>query len=198
MHVDLLVLTQALGYLVIWAIVLAESGFVVGFFLPSDSFLFTAGFLAAQGFLDMEVLTLGCWVCAMLGASWGYGIGRRRGLRLMQRSDSWLFQKQHLLTTELLYEQNGPKTLVLARFLPIVRTFAPVVAGIHAMPYPLFTLYNLIGAIGWAIGVPLVGLSLGRASMAGAPDRFLLLIVMAIALICIAPSVVYLCRRPPA
>ena len=146
MHFDLPHLIKSLVYFGVWVIVFAESGLSVRFFLPGDSLLFTAGFLASQPVsgLDIRVLIFGCFVCAVLGDNISYHTGHKFGRRLFQKEDSWLFHKKHLVTAQKFYEKQGKKAIVLARFMAIVR-IAPIVAGIGSMHYSTFMSYNLIG-----------------------------------------------------
>jgi membrane-associated protein len=155
MHFDLVQIIKSLGYFGVWGIIFAESGLLIGFFLPGDSLLFTAGFVASQKLLNIWVLVIGAFLCAVLGDNVGYATGHRFGRRLFQKEDSWLFHKKHLVKTTNLYQKHGKKTLVLAPFVPIVRTFAPIVADIGAMHYRTFMSYNLIGGLLWTFGITL-------------------------------------------
>lgn len=195
MHLDLLNLIKSLGYLGVWAIIFAESGLLIGFFLPGDSLLFTAGFLASQNFLNIQLLIFGCFVGAVFGDNVGYATGFRFGRRLFQREDSWLFHKKHLITTQAFYEKYGKKAIVLARFMPIVRTFAPIVAGIGSMHYRTFMTYNLVGGLVWTAGISLLGFFLGQAIPAEQVDKYLLPIIAAIILISVAPSVLHVLKE---
>ncbi|MGB8701062.1 MAG: VTT domain-containing protein, partial [Thermosynechococcaceae cyanobacterium] len=124
---DLPHLIRTFGYIGVWTVVFAESGLLVGFFLPGDSLLFTAGFIASQpNSLNVWVLIVGCFMAAVAGDNVGYGTGHRFGRRLFQREDSRFFHKKHLVKAQKFYELHGGKTIILARFLPIVRTFAPI------------------------------------------------------------------------
>jgi membrane-associated protein len=149
MNVDLPQLITTGGYLGIWAIVFAESGLLIGFFLPGDSLLFTAGFVASQPVSNINIWTLifGAFICAVIGDNVGYATGHRFGRRLFQKKDSWLFKKEYLEKTENFYDKHGQKAVVMARFMPIIRTFAPIFAGVVAMKYKTFMSYNLAG--GW-------------------------------------------------
>jgi membrane-associated protein len=195
MHFDLPHLIKSLGYFGVWAIVFAESGLLVGFFLPGDSLLFTAGFLASQPVtgLDIRVLIFGCFVCGVLGDNVGYATGHKFGRRLFQREDSWLFHKKHLVTAQKFYEKQGKKAIVLARFMPIVRTFAPIVAGIGSMHYRTFMSYNLIGGFLWTFGITLLGYYLGQ--VIPDVDKYLLPIVLLIIVVSIAPSIIHLIQE---
>ena len=144
------------------AVVFAETGLMVGFFLPGDSLLVTAGLFAAKGDLNIVWLNLAVMAAAVAGDATGYWIGRRAGQALYSRPDSFLFRKQHLVKTHEFYEKHGGKTIVIARFMPIVRTFAPVVAGAAEMTYRRFALYNVAGGIGWVASMTLTGYLLGR------------------------------------
>ena len=193
MHFDLPELIKSFGYLGIWAIVFAESGLLIGFFLPGDSLLFTAGFLASQGFLNIWLLMVGAFVCAVLGDNVGYATGHKFGRRLFRREDSWLFHKKHLVTSQNFYEKHGKKTIILARFMPIVRTFAPIVAGIGAMIYQTFVVYNIVGGCIWAFGITLLGYFLGQ--LIPDVDKYLLPIVALIIVVSIAPSIFHLIQE---
>jgi membrane-associated protein len=144
-------------------IVFAETGLMVGFFLPGDSLLVTAGLFAAKG--DLNILTLiPCLiVAAIVGNATGYYIGRKAGHALYSRPNSLLFRREHLVRTHEFYERHGGKTIILAQFMPIVRTFAPVVAGAADMTYRRFATYNVVGAILWITSMSLTGFFLGRA-----------------------------------
>ena len=187
MHFDLISLIQAVGYLGVFTIVLLESGLLIGFFYPGDSLLFTAGFLASQGFFDIKILIIGCFIAAVVGDSIGYYIGKKLGPKIFNKDDSIFFKKKHLEKAQGFYEKHGGKTIILARFLPIVRAFAPVVAGAGKMDYKRFAIFNLIGGVLWAIGVTLAGYYLG--SVIPDVDKYLLPIVGLIILASLAPVV---------
>ena len=161
MHFDLVSLIQTVGYLGIFAIVFLESGLLVGFFFPGDSLLFTAGFLASQGFFDIKVLIFGCFIAAVLGDTIGYLIGAKLGPKIFTKENSILFHKKHLERAQRFYDKHGGKTIILARFIPVIRAFAPVVAGAGKMNYKKFLIFNLVGGVLWAIGVTLAGYFLG-------------------------------------
>jgi len=151
------------GYIVLFAIVFTETGLLVGFFLPGDSLLITAGIVAAAGGLNIWWLNLLLIVAAITGDSVGYAIGVRLGPRLFTRPQSLLFNPRHIERTRVFYTRHGPKTIVIARFVPIVRTFAPVVAGVGQMEYRRFIFYNVAGGIGWVTSMTWAGYVLGRA-----------------------------------
>ena len=158
------VLIRLGGYTVLMAIVFAETGLLAGFFLPGDSLLVTAGLLAStERLLDITLLIPLLSVAAIAGDSTGYAIGYYLGPHLFNREDSRLFHKHHLVRTQRFYQQYGVNTIVIARFVPIVRTFAPTVAGVGKMRYPTFLAYNILGGIGWVVSMTLAGYFLGRS-----------------------------------
>jgi membrane-associated protein len=152
------------GYVGLTAIIFAETGLLVGFFLPGDSLLVTAGLLSSQPQFGLNVWLLGLLltVAAIAGNSVGYAIGWYSGPKLFTRDDSLLFKKKHLFRAHAFYEKHGGKTLVIARFMPIVRTFVPVVAGLARMPFRAYTAYNVLGAVLWIWSMLFVGYFLGR------------------------------------
>lgn len=151
------------GYVALIAIVFAETGLFFGFFLPGDSLLVTAGLFAAKGDLNIGILFLVISAAAIIGDATGFEIGRLSGKKIFAREDSWLFKKRHLERTQAFYEKHGGKTIVIARFMPIVRTFAPLVAGVAGMKYPRFALFNISGGIAWVGSMLGIGYFLGRA-----------------------------------
>ena len=186
MHFDLASLIQAVGYLGVFTIVFLESGLLIGFFFPGDSLLFTAGFLASQGFFDIKILIAGCFIAAVAGDSIGYYIGAKLGPRLFKKDSSIFFHKKHLERAQKFYDKHGGKTIVLARFIPVIRAFAPVVAGAGKMDYKKFLIFNLAGGVLWAIGVTLAGYYLG--SLIPDIDQYLLPIVGLIIIASILPA----------
>lgn len=183
-------LLRAVGYAGIWAIVFAESGLLVGFFLPGDSLLFTAGFLASQGFFNIVILCLITFTAAVIGDNVGYQFGKKAGPRVFKKEDSLIFNKEHIKKSQAFYEKHGGKTIIIARFVPVVRTFAPVIAGVGEMKYRSFFIYNIIGALIWAVGVTLLGYFLGN--VIPDVDRYLLPIALLIVFVSIAPGVWHL------
>ena len=191
--IDLIVFIQTIGYVGLFAIIFAESGLLVGFFFPGDSLLFTAGFLASQGAFNIVVLAVGCFVAAVIGDSVGYAFGRRVGYKIFAREDSRFFKKRYLQDAEKFYEIHGKKTIILARFVPIVRTFAPILAGVGKMHYPTFLAYNLIGGCIWAVGMTVGGFFLGR--LIPNVDRYLLPIVLVIIVVSMLPAFAHYFKR---
>lgn len=192
LHGDLRSVIEAVGLVGIYAIIFLESGMMIGFFFPGDSLLFTAGFLASQGFFNIWALAIGSFVFAVLGDSIGYSIGHRYGKRLFSREDSLLFHKDHLKKAEAFYEKHGGKTIILARFIPVIRAFAPVVAGIGSMKYSTFIAYNLVGGFLWAIGMSFLGYFLGN--LIPDVDKYLLPIIGLIILASVVPAVYHIIK----
>lgn len=186
MHFDLPELIRTVGYLGVFGIVFLESGLLIGFFFPGDSLLFTAGFLASQGYLDITILITGCFIAAVAGDSIGYLIGAKLGPKIFTKDNSIFFQKKHLERAQKFYDKHGGKTIILARFVPVIRAFAPVVAGAGKMDYKRFVTFNLIGGVMWAIGVTLAGYFLG--SLIPDVDKYLLPIIALIIIASVLPA----------
>jgi membrane-associated protein len=187
-------LIRLVGFIGIVAIVFAETGLLVGFFLPGDSLLITAGLFAARGDFDIALLIPTLSVAAIVGDATGYAIGRRTGTALYNRPNSLLFRREHLEITREYYEQHGGKTIVIARFIPILRTFAPMVAGIAAMGYRRFAAYNIVGGILWITSMTLAGYLLGNL----VPDiesRIHYVVAVVIALSLMPPAYAWLRRK---
>lgn len=178
-------LLEAAGTLGLIAIVFAESGILIGFFLPGDSLLFTAGLLASRGVLNLPVILVGCFVAAVAGDQVGYLFGRRVGPAVFKRPNSRLFSQRNLERARDYFEMHGPKTVVLARFIPVVRTFTPVVAGVGRMHYRTFVVYNVVGGFLWAVGLTSLGYVLG--TKVPHIDRYLLPGVLAIVAVSFVP-----------
>lgn len=185
---DLELLIKTFGYFGLFGIVFAETGLLIGFFLPGDSLLFTAGILASQGFLNIYVMSVVLFIAATTGDSVGYFIGHKFGKKLFNKEDSVFFHKEHLVKAKNFYEKHGKKTIILARFVPIVRTFAPVVAGIGDMHYPTFLTYNIVGGLLWAVGITLAGYILGNSI----PDidKYLLPLIALIIFLSVLPGII--------
>ena len=191
---DLVALIKAAGYLGLFGIVFAESGLFIGFFLPGDSLLFTAGFLASQGFLDLVTLMAVTFIAAVLGDNFGYAFGRRVGYKIFNKEDSLLFHRDHLARAQKFYARHGGKTLILARFMPVIRTFAPILAGVGKMNYRSFFIYNITGGFLWSVGLTGTGYYLG--SVVPNVDRYLLPIIGLIVLLSILPSLIHILKNP--
>jgi len=181
------------GYVVLTAIVFTETGLLIGFFLPGDSLLITAGLVAATGALDIWWLNVLLAAAAVAGDSVGYAIGARIGPRLFTREKSWLFNPRHVVRTREFYARHGAKTIVIARFVPIIRTFAPVVAGVGAMPYRRFLLYNVAGGLGWVLSMTWAGYLLGN--VVPNIDRHIHVVVIVVIVLSVIPIGVEIIRE---
>jgi len=181
-------LIQGGGYLLLVGIVFSETGLLIGCFLPGDSLLITAGLLAAAGHLNIWWLNGLLIAAAIIGDSVGYAIGLRLGPRIFTRQKSLLFNPKHVVRTHNFYEKYGPKTIVIARFVPIVRTFAPVLAGVGTMDYRRFLAYNVIGGIGWVVSMSWAGYLLGR-KVPNISRHIHILVIVVIILSCVPIAV---------
>jgi membrane-associated protein len=186
-------LAETFGLAGIGLAVFAESGLLIGIFLPGDSLLFAAGVLAAADKLPILPLALICFVAAVAGDAVGYWFGARTGPALFRREDRRIFKQAHLVRARAFYETHGGRTIVLARFVPIVRTFAPIVAGAAGMPYRRFVVFNILGAFVWGIGLTVAGYALGTAI----PDidKYLLPVIAVIVVLSIIPVGIEWWRR---
>lgn len=180
---------QAAGYTGLFAVVFAETGLFLGFFLPGDSLLFVAGFLASQGFLNIWALTSLLFIAAVTGNIVGYAFGYKIGPAIFNKEDSLLFKKAHVTKAQAFYNRYGGKVVMLARFIPVVRTFAPILAGVAKMDKSVFLFYNIAGAFVWTLGLTLLGYWLG--SSVPNIDRYLLPIIVAIIVVSILPGVLH-------
>ena len=185
-------LIQAFGYVGLAIIVFTETGLMVGFFLPGDSLLVTAGLFAAKGDLNIVFLNLLLMTCAILGDATGYYIGKRLGPALFRREDSFFFKKKHLIATHEFYERHGGKTIIIARFVPVVRTFAPVVAGMADMPYRRFALFNIVGGIGWVFSMTMIGYLLIK--MFPNIEKHIHIVIVVVIFISILPGIIEFLR----
>lgn len=172
------------------AIVFAETGLLIGFFLPGDSLLVTAGLFAARGDFNVVWLNIALSLAAIVGDAVGYTFGYRTGKALFNRPNSFFFRREHLLKTHAFYERHGGKTIVLARFMPIIRTFAPIVAGIGQMTYRRFAAFNVIGGIGWVLSMTLLGYFLGHSLPPEMIDRHIHLIVAIVIFLSLLPGLI--------
>ena len=188
-------LLEAFGTIGLLLVVFAESGLLFGFFLPGDSLLFTAGVFAARGDLDFPVIAVGCFVAAVAGDQVGYAFGNRVGPALFRREDSRFFKKEYVEKAQSYFQRYGPKTIVLARFVPIVRTFAPIVAGVGTMPYRTFVTYNLIGGFVWGVGVTSLGYTAGNAIGEDNIDKYLLPIIVVVVGLSVLPVAIEVLRE---
>ena len=172
------------GYILLVVIVFSETGLLIGCFLPGDSLLITAGLLASAGHLNIWWLNGLLIAAAIVGDSVGYAIGVRLGPRIFTRQKSLLFNPKHVERTRRFYEKYGPKTIVIARFVPIVRTFAPVLAGVGTMKYRRFLFYNVAGGVGWVVSMSWAGYLLGR-TVPNISRHIHILVIVVIVLSCV-------------
>ena len=184
-HFDLIYLIATVGYAGIFAMVFAESGLFFAFFLPADTLLFTAGLLASTDLLDIRILLLGIPIAAILGDSAGYWFGSFVGPKLFTKEESLFFHPAHVRRAERFYAKYGPRALVLARFLPVVRTFVPILAGVAHMHYRTFLIYNIAGGLLWGVGMTLLGYLLGQTFPQ--VEEYLLPVILLIVILSFAP-----------
>jgi membrane-associated protein len=164
-HLLTTVLTGWLGYALLFGVVFAETGLLTGFFLPGDSFLFTVGVVAGAGRLNIVLVNMLLMSAAIAGDSTGYLLGRRTGPVIFRRPNSRLFRREHLIRSKEFYDRHGGKTIVYAKFIPIIRTFAPFLAGVTEMHYPRFLAFSVGGVLGWVFSVTTLGYTLGGVSI---------------------------------
>jgi membrane-associated protein len=187
---DILPLIQTIGLLGIFFFAFAESGIFLGFFLPGDSLLFTAGVMAAAGYFNITILFLGCFVAAILGDSFGYWFGGKIGPKIFSKPDSFFWNHKNLEKTAEFFRKHGNKTITLARFMPIVRTFAPILAGVGKMNYKTFLFWNVLGAMFWSGGLIFSGYFLGNQIKD--IDQFILPIILVIIFLSVLPILFHL------
>jgi membrane-associated protein len=187
-------LIRLVGFYGIVAVIFAETGLLIGFFLPGDSLLITAGLFAARGDFTFASLILALIPAAIIGNATGYFIGHRTGMALYHRPDSFLFRREHLTMTHEYYVKHGGKTIVIAQFIPILRTFAPVVAGVAEMGYRQFATYNVVGAILWVGSMTTAGYLLGNL-VPNIEKRIHYVVAVVIAISLIPPAIAWLKRR---
>ena len=186
------VLSGWYSYALLFAIVFSETGLLVGFFLPGDSLLFTVGVVAGAGQLNIVLINVVLIAAAILGDGTGYYLGRRAGKAIFNRPDSKLFRREHLIRTHEFYEKYGGKTIVYARFMPIIRTFAPFVAGVGEMSYSKFLSFNVFGGIGWVVLMTLLGYYLGSVEIV---RRHFEKVILGIIIISVLPIVFELLKK---
>jgi len=191
-YLDPRFLIETFGIIGIVVIVFAESGLFFGFFLPGDSLLLTAGLFAYKGFLNIWLLVPLVFIAAVLGDNVGYWFGRKTGPPLFNREESLFFKRKNLLAAKAFYEKHGGKTIILARFMPFIRTFAPIVAGAVEMDYKKFMIYNLVGGVLWGIGVTFAGYFLGSIFPPEVLDRYFVVIVLVVIFLSVLPTAIHL------
>ncbi|MDR1196990.1 MAG: VTT domain-containing protein [Candidatus Nomurabacteria bacterium] len=199
--IDLQTVLSAMGYLVP-LIIFAETGLMIGFFLPGDTLLFTAGALTGIGVLDVNPYILAAlfFVAAVAGNTTGHLIGRHAGRRLFRKKDSRIFKQKHLQEAEKFYEKSGAKAVIFAQFIPILRTFNPIVSGISKMNYVKFITYNIIGALIWTVGFTLGGYFLfktfGQLIDPETIDSYILPIIILILILSFLPAIIHVLQNP--
>jgi len=164
-HLITTVLTGWLGYGLLFSVIFAETGLLTGFFLPGDSLLFTVGVVVGAGELNLVLINLTLMAAVLMGDTTGYFLGRRTGDLIFKRPDSRFFKKEYVLRTQTFYSRFGGRTMIYAKFVPIVRTFAPFMAGVGRMNYFRFLSYDVFGAVGWVASMTLLGYSLGSVPL---------------------------------
>jgi membrane-associated protein len=185
-------LIQAFGYVGLAIIVFAETGLMIGFFLPGDSLLVTAGLFAAKGDLNIVVLNVLLISMAIIGDATGYYIGKKLGPALFRKEDSFFFKKKHLIATQEFYEKHGGKTIIIARFVPVIRTFAPVVAGVGNMSYRRFAMFNIVGGVTWVFSMTMIGYSLLKIFPQA--EKHIHIIIVIVIILSILPGVIEVLR----
>ena len=185
-NIDLPILIKTIGYLGVFFIIFAESGLFFGFFLPGDTLLFTAGLLASQGYFNIALLVLLIVLAAILGDQIGYFFGKKVGPKIFTRDESFYFKKRYITDAENFYKKHGKKTIILARFIPVIRTFVPILAGVGKMHYRTFVIYNIMGGLLWGAGITLSGYFLGQ-KIPGI-DRYLIPILLLIIFVPMLPT----------
>lgn len=193
LHISLTQLIESVGYLGIFIMVFCESGIPFGFIFPGDSLLFASGLLASQHYFNISYLVPLIIVAAILGDSAGYWIGKKIGPHIFTKEDSFWFNKKHIRETEAFYTKYGMSAVIFARFVPVVRVFVPIFAGVGRMPYGKFLSYNIIGGISWGAGVTLFGYILGNTVPNA--QTYLLPLVVVILITSMIPLVLEILRR---
>lgn len=182
------------GYIALTFIIFAETGLFFGFFLPGDSILFPAGLLASQGYLNIYVICGLTFIAAVAGNICGYFLGKHFGKRLFHKEDSIFFHKDHILRAKSFYDKHGGKTIIIGRFLAIIRTFAPIVAGISDMDFRQYVWYSVVGAALWAVGLPVAGFFLGK--FIPDVDKFIIPLILLVIFLSLLPALLETVKTP--
>ncbi len=193
LNMDPTVLIQGIGILGVFFIIFAETGLLIGFFLPGDSLLIPIGILAAQGDINVWTFALIVTIAAIAGDSVGYLIGRRLGSKVFIKENSYFFDKKHVVRTERFYKKYGPATVLLARFVPIVRTIAPTMAGVGRMPYGTFIKWNIVGGILWPVA--LIGIGYFFGNLIPNVDKYIIPSILAIVVIFALPVIFHALKK---
>ncbi|MCK9578152.1 VTT domain-containing protein [bacterium] len=189
---DPISIIETAGYIGLFLAVFSETGILLGFFLPGDSLLFTAGFLASTGFLDLKTTIIVSLIAAVLGDALGYYLGNKYGPKIFIKTDSFFLDKKHIERTEKYFKRYGGETIILARFLPIIRTITPVMAGVGKIGYRKFFVYNILGGVIWTILLPVSGYYFGQ--IIPDADRIILPVIAVIIFISLLPAVITVLR----
>jgi membrane-associated protein len=184
------------GYLILFAIVFAETGLLVGFMLPGDSLMFTVGVVAGAGKLNLFWINVTLMAAAIIGDGAGYALGRRTGPRIFNKPNSRLFRREYLERTQAFYERHGGKTIIYARFVPIVRTFAPFIAGVAGMRYSRFLSFNIFGGIGWVASLTTLGYALGNVEIVRRNFEKVVLLIIFVSVLPVAKEILAAWRKP--
>lgn len=187
-YLDPLFLVNTLGLIGVVLIIFAESGLFFGFFLPGDSLLFTAGLLASQGLINISLLLILGSIAAIAGDNVGYAFGKKVGPKIFSKEHSLFFNKKHIERSRSFFDKHGKKAVILARFMPIIRTFTPILAGVGEMEYKTFLRYNIIGGLLWVLGITSAGYMLGK--IIPDADRYILPIVIVIVVTSFIPGAI--------
>ncbi len=190
---DPVLIIKTVGLIGITLIIFAETGLFFGFFFPGDSLLFTAGIIASQGIFNIYYVLIFCALAAILGDSVGYWSGKKYGRKLFERDAGFFFKKKRIKEAEDFYKKYGKYTLIVARFVPVVRTFAPIVAGIGSMNYKTFISYNIFGGVIWVLSVTLLGYLFG--GMITNPDTYIIPIALVIIFISTTPILIKIIKN---
>ncbi len=180
------IIISTLGTIGVITIIFLETGAFFGFFFPGDTLLFTAGFLSIHGYVSLPVLLIGACIAAIVGDTVGYAFGKKIGPALFTKENSIFFDKKHITRAQAFYEVYGKKTIIFARFLPVIRTFAPILAGVGNMEYRTFFIFNVIGACLWTWSMLLLGFAFG--SVIPNPDRYIIPVIVVIIIISALPA----------
>lgn len=192
-YLDPLFLIDTLGLVGVLGIIFAESGVFLGFFLPGDSLLFTAGLLASENYFSIFTLIILASIAAILGDTFGYAFGNKVGPKIFTKEHSFVFSLKNLERSKVFFERHGKKAVIMARFMPAVRTFTPILAGVGKMPYKSFITYNIIGGVSWVVLMSGLGYFFGK--LIPNPDRYILPVIVLIIIISIIPSLIEFIRN---
>jgi len=190
---NLINLVRTASYLGLFLIVFAETGLFFGFFFPGDSLLFATGLIASQGALNLPLSIIIIFVAAVLGNMVGYMFGKKVGPKIFTKENSLFFDKNNILRAQSFYEKHGAKTIIITRFIPIIRTFAPIVAGIGNMEYKKFLMYNIIGGLIWSFGIIIAGYYLGTTVKN--IDKYIAPIIILIIVVSFIPAIIEIFKK---